>query len=299
MILKPRISGGVSYKRRWEFFAAIAGIALGYPLYLITLLIPGYSSAIIYEAIPSLFRGLFVSINDTSINNPYFPLAIFFISFIEFPSCLAWTVPGYLIGYYRNKQYHNVEIKNNGWKVFWHGAYFIQAAFIIFSIGLFFVYLFQFLPGFTLDDVQLSFFGSGILYLMLFFISPFFWMGLLSAGLGGFLGSKLGLKEASQTEVVIEEVEAEKIFEEEEAIISEQLEEAEVKETLWPEEAAKQIAAEEEIPIQEVNVAKLKARIKETAPETMSEQEIEKCPGCGKQLPAAAKFCNKCGTKLT
>ncbi|MGV9174134.1 MAG: hypothetical protein ACOC35_16420, partial [Promethearchaeia archaeon] len=121
MILKPRISGGITYKRRWEFFAAIAGIALGYPLYFITFLIPGYSSAIFFEAIPSIFRGIFTSISDTSVNNPYYPLAIFFVSFIEFPSCLAWIVPGFFIGYYRNKQYYNVEIKNNGWKVFWHG----------------------------------------------------------------------------------------------------------------------------------------------------------------------------------
>ncbi|MGV9204902.1 MAG: zinc-ribbon domain-containing protein, partial [Promethearchaeia archaeon] len=75
------------------------------------------------------------------------------------------------------------------------------------------------------------------------------------------------------------------------------LEDAGVKKTLWPEEAVKQ-ANEEEISIKEVDVQKLKTKIKDSAVETITEQEIKKCPGCGKQLPSGAKFCNKCGTKL-
>lgn len=292
MILKPRISGGVAYKRRWEFFAAILGISLGYLLLLVTMLIPGYNQELMYQAIPSLFRGLFLSISDTTQNNPYYPLTIFFISYIDFPSCLAWILPGFLIGYYRNKQFYNLEIKNNGWKAFWHGIYFLEAVFIILSLGLILFFSIQFIPGFTANENMISFFGSGILKVMLFFITPFFWLGLLFAGIGGYLGSKLALKRAAKSEVVIEELDTEDIFEEEQALIKEMDDNA-FKEPQWPEEFSKEPLED----IKEVNIKRLKAKIKESDPEITS-QDMVKCPNCGNNLPTGAKFCNNCGKKL-
>ena len=109
MILKPRISGDIPYKRKWELFGAIIGIALGYPLYLIISVIPDYSTDGIYIAltmvfpdllanigqnyaiIPYLIRGSLESINDVSITNPYYPITFFFISFLEFPCCISWS----------------------------------------------------------------------------------------------------------------------------------------------------------------------------------------------------------------
>ncbi len=293
MILKPRISGGFPYKRRWEFFAAITGIALGYPLFFATLLIPHYSTAIIYEALPSIIRGIFININDTSIKNPYYPLTFFFIAFIEFPSCLAWLLPGFAIGFYRNKQYYNVEIKNNGWKVFWHGMLFIELTFIAFSIGLVFTFLIQFIPGATLNENFISFFGSGIIMLIFFFISPFMWVGLFLAGLGGYMGTRFAKNRATSSEIVVEEVEAEEVFEEEKkTLVSEDMEE-----TMWPEPKAAKEA--DDFGINEVNISSLKAKIKSSVEKTETQTSKSfKCPKCNKELPIGAKFCNNCGNKM-
>ncbi|MGQ4873481.1 MAG: zinc ribbon domain-containing protein [Promethearchaeia archaeon] len=304
MMLKPRISGDITYKRKWEFFATVLGLGLGMVLYLITLLIPNYTTDIIYEALPIILRGFFTSINDTSIENPYYPIIIFFIAYIDFPSCLAWLIPGFLIGYFRNKQFINLEIKNNGWKVFWHGAYFIEIAFVLFAFGLGITFILQFIPGLGTNEIAISFFGSGIIKLMLFFISPFFWIGLFTAGIGGYLGTKFAVNKAAKSEVVIEEVEPEEIFEEEEIqTISKEIEG--IKEEIWPEKAKAKVKIEDEdLEIPEVDVEKLKEKIKMAA-ETLSEasqvsvkEETVKCPKCGKILPKGAKFCNNCGTKL-
>ncbi|MHA1274467.1 MAG: zinc ribbon domain-containing protein [Promethearchaeota archaeon] len=298
MILKPRISGDVPYKRRWEFFAAIIAIGLGILLYLITLLIPSYSTDIIYQSIPLLFRGLFTSINDTSINNPYYPMTIFFIAFLDFPSCLAWILPGFLIGYYRNKQYYNVEIKNNGWKVFWHGAIFIELAFIILTLGLLIIFVMQFIPGVATNEIAISFLGGAILKIIFFFISPFFWISLFLAGLGGFFGTKFALNKTTTAEIVIEEVEPEAVFEEEEVAISEKLEEAEVEEPIWPEAAASKAKGKGEFEIAEINVKSLKEKIITSATASSKIVDTVECPKCGKTLPKGAKFCNNCGNKL-
>lgn len=314
MILRPRISGGKRFKRRWETFAAILGIALGYPLFLITLLIPNYTTDIVFDAltvgipdllgninqilsiIPYLLKGVFASINDVDVSNPFYPLTFFFISFIEFPSCLGWIVPGILIGYYRNKQFFNVDIKNNGWKVFWHGALFIQISILILAGGFILTYILQFIPGLGTNEITLSLFGSGIMKLLLFFISPFFWIACLSAGLGGRIGSTLARNKAVKSEVVVEEVEPEKIFEEEGELIEKEMKKVvESEEELWPEDAEKQEAYD----IAEVDVASLKHKIKASASEAeQSQEDTIKCPKCGKVLPTGAKFCNQCGQKL-
>jgi len=318
MILKPRISGDISYKRRWEYFAAIIGIGLGYPLLLI-LMATGFSTDIIYEgltwgipellgniepllaAVPYLLKGVFASINDLSLDDPYYPITFFFISFVEFPCNLSWILPAIFIGYYRNKQYMNIEVKNNGWKVFWHGAFFIEIVMIIFTGGFLLAFLLTLFPGATAYEPLLSYFGSGTLRLLLIFISPFFWLGLLFAGLGGFIGKKLAINKASQSEVVIEEVEPEKAFEEE--ILDKEMgigviEEAE--EVLWPEEAAATGEGEDLMDIKEVDITSLKSKIKAavSSEEKSGTPDTIKCSNCNHILPYGAKFCNNCGTKV-
>jgi len=319
MILKPRISGDISYKRRWEYYGAVMGIILGYPLFFLFQVLIGLNTDIIYtgltfglpdllgninsllKVVPYLLEGIFASINDTSIANPYFPITFFFISFIEFPSCLVWFLPGFFIGYNRNKQFYNIDIKNNGWKVFWHGILFIELIIIIFSLGLLFTFLISFIPGFFGNEIALSFFGSGVLQVLLFFISPFFWIGLFSAGFGGFIGAKTAIKKISLSEVVIEEVESEKVFEEEGVFIEEEMAEIEApKEMLWPEAAATAGVDDSEFGISEIDVSTLKEKIRASSTTTAaSTQEMIRCVKCGKNLPAGAKFCNNCGNKLS
>jgi hypothetical protein len=291
MILKPRISGDISYKRRWEYFAAVAGIGLGYLVYfIITFIIPNYSSGFVYEALPSFLVGIFETINDTSVNNVYFPLLTVFIAFIEFPSCLVWILPGIMIGYYRNKQFMNIDVKNTGWKTYWHAILLIEVAFLIFSVGLFTIFLTQFIPGAQTNEILLSFFGSGIARLLMIFLSPFFWMGLGLAGLGGFIGTKIAVNKYTVTEVVVEEVEAEEIFMEEKMIGEEMFE----GEAMWPEEA---VTGESDVAI--ADIQSLKEKMKATADVAASATaDTIKCSKCGKTLPAQAKFCNNCGNKL-
>jgi len=317
MILKPRISGDISYKRRWEYYAAVLGIVLGYPIFFITLLIPNYSTNFIYEgltssfvidtlkgfhpyleAVPFLLKGVMSSINDMSIANPYFPITFFFISFVQFPSCLAWIIPGYFIGYYRNKQFYNLDIKNTGWKVFWHATIFIELIIILFSVGLGFVFIIQFVPGGVANESMISFFGGGILKVLTFFGSPFFWLGLLLSGLGGFIGKKVAQKKVSASEVVIEEVEPEKVFEEEEKLIEKEM--AMEEGLVWPGTAP---AAEKGFGVSKEDVATLKEKIKttasvSTAASTGGQADMKRCNKCGKSLPMEAKFCNNCGAKL-
>ncbi len=293
MILKPRISGGIAYKRRWEFGAAILAIFIGMLLFFITFLIPNYSTNFIYEYLEEtpffLLKGIFTSISDTSIENPFYPLTIFFISFISFPSCLAWLFPAMLIGYYRTKQYYNLEIKNNGWKVFWHGTFFIEIVFLLLAVGAIIIFLFQFIPGVTLNDVLFSYLASAILKIMLFFISPFFWIGLLIAGIGGLIGRKMAMDKLSPIEIVIEEVEIEDLLEWEEKVIDEVITKEDDKaEMTWPEEALL-ITAEDS----NLDVSQLKQRIR-----TSTEKSMKLCPKCGNNLLKKAKFCNKCGKKL-
>ncbi|MHA1149882.1 MAG: zinc ribbon domain-containing protein [Promethearchaeota archaeon] len=296
MILKPRISGDVAYKRKWEFFASIIALGSGMLLYLITIAIPNYSTDIIYQALPLILQSFFASINDTSINNPYYPISIFFIAYIDFPSCLAWIFPGFLIGYYRNKQFRNIEIKNNGWNVFWHGMYFLQAIFMIFALGLGITFGLQFIPGLGANELLISYFGSGIVKIALFFLSPFFWIGLLLAGIGGMIGKRLAVDKAVKGEVVVEEVEAEEVFNEEEIkTITEEISKTE-DEILWPEDAKqKGKVSDDDFGIAEVNIDRLKEKILSSAEE--SKPEFIKCQ-CGKELPVGAKFCNNCGAKI-
>ncbi len=319
MILKPRISGDISYKRRWEYYAAGLGILLGFPLYFLTWLIPNYSTNFIYdglttsfvidtlkgfnqilEMVPYLLRGFMSSINDLSLANPYYPITFFFISFIQFPSCLAWIVPGIIIGYYRNRQFFNLNIKNTGWKVYWHGILFMEIVIIIFSAGLIALFLLQFIPGAVANEVLLSYFGSGILKIFSFFASPFFWLGLLFSGLGGFIGTKLAVKTVAPSEVVVEEVEPEKVFEEEETLIEKEMGLA-GEEFIWP--GAAKAAAQEGVGISKEDVATIKEKIQVSSAASAKalasgQQDMISCKKCGKSLPVGAKFCNNCGTKL-
>ena len=67
-------------------------------------------------AVPYIAKGFLAGINDIPADpfsnpgpDPYWPITLLFISFLDFPSCLAWFIPGFLIGYNRNKQCYNVE----------------------------------------------------------------------------------------------------------------------------------------------------------------------------------------------
>jgi len=317
MILKPRISGDITYKRRWEYFAAIFGIMLGYPLILITFLIPAYSSSIFYfglesfvpdivgqinpmlSPVPGLLRNFMISISDISISNPYFPISFFFISFIEFPACLAWFIPGLLLGFYRNKQFLNIDVKNTGWKVFWHGTIFLELAIIIMSFGFMLTFLLQLIPGLVVNEAVLSYFGGGILKLLLFGASPFFWLGLLTAGLGGYIGKKIALNKTTMSEVVIEEVEPESVFEEAEFLAEAEFGKIEGEDQiLWPEIAgAKSDDDDDGFGIPEIDIASLKAKIKSSADKEEAPNMIV-CSKCSKKLPMGAKFCNNCGNRM-
>ena len=241
------------------------------------------------------------NINDVSLANPYYPLTIFFISFIEFPNCLVWILPGIFIGYNRNKQFYNVDIKNNGWKAFWHGTYFIQIAIVIMSFVLLLSFVIQLLPGISANEITFAYFGGGILKLLSFFASPFFWLGLLFSGLGGYIGTKIALNKTAPSEVVIEEVEPESVFEEESFLVEQEMKAFEGEGMIWPEKA-KTASGGSDPGMAEIDVASIKEKIKMT---TDTEAKVQagvsdtiNCTKCNKTLPAGAKFCNGCGTKL-
>lgn len=315
MILQPRISGDINYKRRWEYFAAIFGILLGYPLLLVTFLIPGYSSSIFYfglesfvpnlltpinpmlSPLPSILRSFMISISDISVSNPYFPISFFFISFIEFPACFAWFIPGVLLGFYRNKQFLNIDVKNTGWKVFWHGTIFLELTIIIMSFGFILTFLLQLIPGLVANEAILSYFGGGILKILFFGFSPFFWLGLFSAGLGGYVGKRVALNKTKMSEVVIEEVEPEGVFEEEEFLAEAEFGKIKGEDKiLWPEIAGVEAVDGDTFGIPEINIASLKAKIKSSAEGTATQMVV--CSKCNKKLPSGAKFCNNCGNRM-
>lgn len=334
----PRLSGDASFKRNYLLLAAGIGVGLGYLVFLIFRLIPGYSTDFIYLAIPEMYRGLLTNLNNYDPNNPMAYLSIIFAFFVDFPSCLVWIIPGFLVGYLQNKRFVNIKIRNNGWRVFWHAMYLVEIIFIILAAAYSLVWLYSIIPGGVSVTDELAFLGSSIIQQMILFASPFLWLSLLMSGIGGYVGSKIVSRSRAKSELVVEEIEPEAVFEDEvlEAVVPiEKPVVAKIKKgkpgkVKKPKKAkakmkpglmtdVTRIATREMDAIDGEEILWPESKSKKMAIDdddfgvksidisklkqkikdaTAKESTTMPCPSCKRELPKGAKFCNFCGYKM-
>ncbi|MHA1683821.1 MAG: hypothetical protein ACTSUE_22975 [Promethearchaeota archaeon] len=135
------------------------------------------------------YIGALISVPTTSDANSAFAfLQFFYAVFLSFPANLAWLVGGIIVGSIRVKRGRDDGPMRPGWDTFWYGMLSVEIPFIIFGI----IFLFASLnPGAI--DLQ-GFSGSVLIYFLLFFLMPNFWIGLFMALFGSAIGTKMTKK---------------------------------------------------------------------------------------------------------
>jgi hypothetical protein len=285
-------------KMRWELLGGFAGIGLGVLLYLIKdMAFPDFNDAVIFSFLPEILQSLFENSRNLD-NNPYSPLVILLTAFIDFPGIFAWFIPALYVSFLRNKQFSNIKKRRVGWDVFWKGAYMIEFLLAIICLGLGVSTLLN-------NQTLIAYFAGGMIFIVFLFITPYFYFAIGIAGLGGFIGSRIGLKKPGEGEVTF----TEEYLAEGDAHIgtSDYDEYAEYEEDEYEEYEDTDRTEIVDFDSQSAVVGMICKYCWETYPvgtdscgkcgNTDVTQAIE-CPKCGNMIPIDAKFCNECGTNL-
>jgi hypothetical protein len=119
---------------------------------------------------------------------PFYVLQYVYAAFISFPSNIAWFFGGLIVGALRIRSGRDEGNLKAGWDTFWYAMLSIEIPFAIFGVIFLITVL---IPGaFTIA----AFAGSLLLYFLLFFLMPMFWLGLIFALLGSAVGSAVAKK---------------------------------------------------------------------------------------------------------
>lgn len=130
-------------------------------------------------------------LNVPTLNDPTTPLWMFqyaYASFLSFPSILAWVVGGFIVSFLRIKKGRDEGNLKAGWDVFWYGLLAVEIPFALFGV----MFLIFSVTPFAYD--MQGFTGSILLYFLLFFLQPMFWLGLFCSLFGSWLGAILAKK---------------------------------------------------------------------------------------------------------
>ncbi|MHA1848902.1 MAG: hypothetical protein ACTSYS_07750 [Promethearchaeota archaeon] len=126
-----------------------------------------------------------------TVNDPLTPLSIIkylYASFISFPSNSAWFIAGFIVSYMRIRSGRDEGNLKGGWDAYWYGLVSVEIPFAVFGV----IFLFSTLNP-ALIDLQ-GFTGSVLLFFLLFFLQPMFWLGLIICLLGSIVGAKVARK---------------------------------------------------------------------------------------------------------
>ncbi len=139
--------------------------------------------------IGSAIGGLFNIPITSNTNSPFYMLQFFYASFLSFPSNIAWFLGGLLVGFKRVRSGRDEGNLKAGWDTFWYAMLSIEIPLFLF-LGIFLIT--SIIP--SAAPLLMGFSGSLLLYFLLFFLMPNFWLGLIFALLGSMAGSTMGRK---------------------------------------------------------------------------------------------------------
>lgn len=136
-----------------------------------------------------MFAGALLLIpTSTDTASSLYILQYVYTAFLSFPSVLGWFVGGFLIGFLRIRKGRDEGNLRGGWDVFWYGLASVEIPFAVFGI-LFLVLTLN--PAFMAAQ---AYAGGLLLFFLLFFLQPTFWLGLLLSLTGSLLGSVIARK---------------------------------------------------------------------------------------------------------
>lgn len=188
-----------AWVRRDAAIGAGISIALGFALYFLQLyLFPDINlnkwmiNTVAGFVDDPLIQGVIKALLDIPItgdtSTPFSILPGVYAAFLSFPSNLAWFVGGFLVAFLRVRSGRDEGNLRSGWDTFWFAMLSIEIPFALF--GVMFL-ISSIIPGMT---VVAAFAGSLLLYFLLFFLMPMFWLGLIFALLGSMVGSTVARK---------------------------------------------------------------------------------------------------------
>jgi len=123
--------------------------------------------------------------------DPSTPLSIlqyFYAAFLSFPANVGWFLGGFLVGFLRIRAGRDEGNLKGGWDTFWYGMISVEIPFLVFGVLFLFTSI---IPGLVTIS---GFAGSILLYFLLFFLMPNFWLSLIFALLGSLVGSSAARK---------------------------------------------------------------------------------------------------------
>ncbi len=136
-----------------------------------------------------MYLGAVLGIPNTPVvSSPFYFMQFFYAAFLSFPSNVGWLLGGLIVGYKRVRSGRDEGNLKAGWDTFWYGMLSIEIPFLAF-LAIFLIC--ALIPG---AAVVATFAGSLLFYLLLFFLMPMFWLGLIFALIGSMIGSTMGRK---------------------------------------------------------------------------------------------------------
>jgi hypothetical protein len=119
----------------------------------------------------------------TDTTSPFYFLQFIYGAFLSFPANISWFVGALIVGFLRVRRGRDEGNLRAGWDTYWYALVSIEIPFIIFGI----IMLLTFWN--PVNAVVAAFSGSLLLYFLLFFLMPMFWLGLIFSLLGSIIGS--------------------------------------------------------------------------------------------------------------
>jgi len=140
------------------------------------------------ELIGGALGGLLNIPITADMSTPFYGLQFVYAAFLSFPSNLAWLVGGMVVAFLRVRAGRDEGNLKAGWDTYWYAMLSIEIPFAVF--GVIFI-----ISSLTPELMVVSAFaGSLLLYFLLFFLMPMFWLGLIFALLGSMIGSVIARK---------------------------------------------------------------------------------------------------------